>query len=330
MYWRQGVQPGTIHVFAPAKLNLTLEVGPPREDGYHVIASVMVPISLMDELTLSHRADDQLELEVSMSDQRGVHISENSENLALRAARLLQAYVADQTGERRGASIKLQKHIPVAAGLAGGSADAAAVLVGLNQLWQLGLRSSELAKLGEQLGADVPFCIRSKAGLVEGIGEQYTPLAGVPRIPVVLINPRRPLSTASVFRQFDAECQSGLPGERTMQMVRALFNGELRNIAKAVYNDLERPAQTLAPEIVEMEECLNQSGVLASQVTGSGPTVFGIADSDENAKEIYERCCTQHAGESGQWWVWWGWAGAIESSLPQADLAEVSSVVREG
>lgn len=97
-----------------------------------MIASVMVPISLMDELTLSHRADDQLELEVSMSDQRGVHISENSENLALRAARLLQAYVADQTGERRGASIKLQKHIPVAAGFAGGSADAAAVLVGLN------------------------------------------------------------------------------------------------------------------------------------------------------------------------------------------------------
>lgn len=313
MYWQPGPTPDSVRALAPAKLNLTLEVGPPREDGYHPIVSVMVPVSLTDELVLCERKDDEIHLEVSMADSQGVPVSADQENLAWRAGRLLQEFALEERGIRRGASIHLHKRIPVAAGLGGGSSDAAAVLVGLNQLWQLGLSTAELSALGEQLGADVPFCIRSKAGLVEGIGEQYTPLADVPRIPIVLVNPRRPLNTGQVFRRFDAAGEPGHPGEHTTQMVRALFSGDLRNIAKAVYNDLGQPARLLAPEVAEIEAFLRTAGALAAQVTGSGPTVFAITESPEQAQQLFELCRAQ----AENWWVWWGWAGSVESLIPE-------------
>lgn len=330
MYWRPGEQPDTIHVYAPAKLNLTLEVGPAREDGYHPIASVMVPVSLADEIILTRREDGQITLDVTMADPLGIGLSADDDNLALRAARLLQSTVAGQTGELLGASIRLVKHIPVAAGLAGGSTDAAAVLMGLNRLWQVGLRSSELAELGASLGADVPFCIRARSGLVEGIGEQYTPLAGVPSIPVVLLNPRKPLSTRRVFEAYDETGPHPLPGERTMHMVRTLFTGEITSIAKAVYNDLEPCARRLAPEVSAMEECLTRAGALAVQVTGSGPTVFGIAANEEQARKTFERCVAAIGDEGTPWWVWWGWAGAIEGLAPYAPVPDATATMREG
>lgn len=330
MHWQRGADPGSIRVFAPAKLNLTLEVGPPREDGYHPIASVMVPLSLADEITVYHRDDDTLHLNVSMADAQGVPLAADQGNLALRAGLLLQQYAESERGIRKGGSIRLHKRIPVAAGLGGGSADAAAVLVGLNQLWELNLHTTELARLGEELGADVPFCIRSKAGLVEGIGEQYTPLAGVPRIPVVLINPRRPLSTGQVFSRFDAGCEPGLPGERTMHMMRALFSGELRNVAKAVYNDLEEPARHLLPEIAAMQSLLTDAGALTAHVTGSGPTVFGIVESESHAKQVCEACQTQRSGQSADWWVWWGWAGAVDTPDLSTGRTELSAATCKG
>lgn len=329
MYLRPGLKPDTLHVYAPAKLNLTLEVGPRREDGYHVLASVMVPLSLTDEIVLSKRDDGGLDLVVTMSDPLGVPAPADERNLALRAARLLQEHAAERGGPRCGASICLIKHIPVAAGLAGGSTDAAAVLVGLNELWRLGLRTSELAALGARLGADIPFCIRSRPGIVEGIGEQYTPLAGVPRIPVVLLNPRRPLATRLVFEAYDELGPHPLPGERTMHMVRMLFTGDLRNIARAVYNDLEPCARRMSVEVERMEACLAEAGALAVQVAGSGPTVFGIAADEQHARAMAEQCYRRGPEGDTPWWVWWGWAGAIDTPAPQAQ-AGAAAALKEG
>lgn len=326
MYWQPGPTPGSVVASAPAKLNLTLEVGPPRQDGYHPIVSVMVPLSLTDELLLCERRDDEIVLEVTMADPLAAPLGADQDNLAWRAARLLQDFAWQALGVRKGVSIHLHKRIPVAAGLGGGSADAAAVLVGLNALWQLGLATGELSALGERLGADVPFCIRSKAGLVEGIGEQYTPLAVVPRIPVVLLNPRRPLSTAHVFRSFDAVGEPRSPGEHTAQMVRALFNGDLRNIAKAVYNDLGQPARHLIAEIGQMEAFLRTAGALAVQVTGSGPTVFGIMESGEHAREVFELC----RSDARDWWAWWGWAGSVESLISETGSRELGAATCKG
>lgn len=313
MFCQPGIDPDTIHVYAPAKLNLTLEVGPPRDDGYHPLASVMVPISLADELILTARGDDIIDLNIVMADPDGVPVRATDDNLVLRAARLLQSYVADRGAGRLGVSIRLEKHIPVAAGLAGGSADAAAVLVGLNRLWNLDLSEATLAQIGVQLGADVPFCIRSRAGLVEGIGEHYTPLAGVPKMPVVLLNPRVPLSTAEVFAQFDRmNPRAVLPGERTRKMVRALYNGAIEHVASLLYNDLEEPASSLLPEIRQMRDLLRDLGALGTLVTGSGPTVFALAGDASHARMLLRECQRQLPLRDQRWWAWAGWAGTIE------------------
>lgn len=326
MFCRPGANPGTIHVFAPAKLNLTLEVGPPRHDGYHPLASVMVPISLADEIVLTARDDSVIDLEVVMDDPLGVTVEATEDNLVLRAARLMQAYIADRSAESLGVSIRLEKRIPVAAGLAGGSADAAAVLVGLNKLWGIDLSETTLARLGMQLGADVPFCIRSRAGLVEGIGDHYTPLAGVPKLPLVLLNPRRPLSTAQVFEKFDSiNTEPNLPGERTVQMVRTLYIGELRNIAKALYNDLEYPAQLLLPEVGRMQDALMQAGAIGTLVTGSGPTVFAMANDAAHAAELVHKLRHEHAHDTEDWWMWSGWGGTIEETDLHIPLTEASA-----
>jgi len=316
----QGTGRNTIHVLAPAKLNLTLEVGQPRRDGYHPLASVMIPLSLADELILTKRPDNEITLDIVMADPFAVPLEVTDDNLVLQAARFVQEYAAQHMGTQCGVSIKLVKRIPVAAGLGGGSADAAAVMLGLNRLWGLNIKRSTLAKLGVELGADIPFCIRSRAGLVEGIGEQYTPLAGVPKLAFVLVNPRKPLSTAHVFQEFDAIGKPSQPGERTMRMIRALYKGLPAPIAEAFYNDLAYPAQHIVPWIEEAEHKLQNFGALGTIVAGSGPTVAALARNEKHAEDIAAQCAKNERNGASSWWVWSGVGGTIEYNLCRSSM----------
>lgn len=310
--------PDAVTLHAPAKLNLTLEVGPPRaEDGYHPIASVMVPLHLADELRLTRTDGNSVRLEVRQSDPQAVPVAVGSENLAFRAAALLADEAGHMGRPTGGVHISLVKHIPVAAGLGGGSADAAAVLVGLNQLWGLGLSEAALAELGARLGADIPFCVRSRPGLVEGIGEVYTTLSDVPPLPVVLVNPRRPLVTGEVYRRFDAAGMPSRPGRRTVNMIRALHSGYLPTIADNLYNDLESAACELLPEIEGVRRLLAAGGALGTLVSGSGPTLFAIAKDLSHAAELAERCRAVSGDAGNAWWTWSGWCGTPPPDAPQ-------------
>lgn len=295
-------------VRATSKLNLTLEVGPPRADGYHPIASVMVPIDLTDELIITPAATGHWTLEI-VDEANDVPVAAGEQNLVSRAAQRLIDEAKARGLTPGGAHVRLIKRIPVAAGLGGGSADAAAALVGLNRLWQLGFSADQLARLGAELGSDIPFCVYAKPALVEGTGELHTPLAGIARFAVVLVNPRRPLSTADVYARFDAASGGSTLGQRAAKMIEALHSGNPVHIADALHNDLEHPAEDLVPEIARIRSSLTHAGALGTQVAGSGPTVFGVASNLDEALKIAEECRRVGSDAGQTWWTWAGWGG---------------------
>lgn len=296
---------------ASAKLNLTLEVGPRQEDGYHPIASVMVPLSLVDEIELIKAPAGSFSLDVEVAEPLGEVIDGGEQNLAWRAAELLRREGEKRGFEPAGVHMRLKKRIPVAAGLGGGSADAAAVLVGLSRLWGWTLDLDELAHIGVRLGADIPFCVYSRPALVEGIGDRCTPLSGVPLLPLVLVNLRHPLTAAEVYQSFDdLGGPERRPGRRTVEMIQALHSGDFEQIATALYNDLEPAAQRLLPDIAAVQETMRNAGALGCLVAGSGPTVFGLATDEAHAEAIAAACQQQAAAHDATWWVWNGFGGA--------------------
>jgi 4-diphosphocytidyl-2-C-methyl-D-erythritol kinase len=295
-----------MQVLAPAKLNLTLEVEPPREDGYHPIASVIVPLELADEIHLELLEDRNIIIDVEMAIPQGVKIDGGPDNLAWQAARLLQEEAKLHGIQTPGVKIRLIKHIPVAAGLGGGSTDAATVFKACNELWELNFKERQLSELGRRLGADIPFCIGCKPALVEGVGEHCTVLFGVPPLPLVLLNPKQPLNTPDVYRRFDETTTHKLPGRHTTQMIRALQSGGIESVAKVMHNDLQDAAIDLFPQIEIMRQCLLEAGAIVSMVSGSGPTVFGLALDLGHAEKILEKA-KQKGKEQG--YSWWGWHG---------------------
>lgn len=296
---------------ASAKLNLTLEVGPRQQDGYHPIASVMVPLSLVDEIELEIAPAGSFQLDVEVAESVGEMIDGGESNLAWRAAELLCREGEERGLKPAGVHMRLVKRIPVAAGLGGGSADAAAVLVGLNRLWGWPFDSGELAHIGARLGADIPFCVHSRPALVEGIGDRCTLLSGIPSLPIVLVNLRRPLTAGEVYQSFDElGGPERRPGRRTVEMIQALHSGDFGQIASALYNDLEPAAQRLLPDIAAVQDTMRDAGALGCLVAGSGPTVFGLAADRAHADAI-AAACRQKADASGSaWWIWAGWGGA--------------------
>ena len=271
-------------VDAAAKVNLTLEVLNKRPDGYHEISTVMHAVDLSDRLVL----DDApvCELHTSAPD-----VPTDERNLALRAALLLrEAAKAD-----RGVRITLEKRIPVAAGLGGGSTDAAAVLAGLNRLWELRWSTEALQELATGLGMDVPFFLGSGAAVGTGRGEQLASLSGS-SIGLVLVNPRFPVSTAETYGRLTPAHYSD--GGRARQMARALGTHRPDRIAASLYNGLEAPVRAAYPQIEQMRAALVAAGALGAVMSGSGPTVFGIARSGEQARQIRSRITR------GSWECW--------------------------
>lgn len=264
-----------MEIQARAKINWTLNVTGKREDGYHLLDMLMQPIALHD--TLYIEAADGLTLTVEGADG----LSAGDDNLVLRAARALQAI----GGISRGASMRLIKRIPMGAGLGGGSADAAAALKGLNKLWGIGLDLPALCRIGERLGADIPFCLHDAPRRAQGIGENLTPMeSGV--FPLILLQPCAALSTKEVFTAYHASAEI-VPAD-TEKALAALEAGDLNALRACGGNVLESASIPLRPQIAEAKEALYRSGAAFAQMTGSGSVVFGAYETAEQAQRAYD------------------------------------------
>lgn len=274
-------------VFAPAKINLTLRVGAPRADGRHPLESVVAFADVGD--WVSAEAADALSLEVT--GPFAAALRDEPDNLVLRAARAL----ARAAGVKAGAALRLEKHLPIASGIGGGSSDAAAAMKALNQVWGLGAGAAELAEIARGLGADAPACVAAGSLYMTGTGEETAPLA-VPALHAVLINPLLPLATRDVYQRFDA---MGLGGDFRSAPPPAWPDAAAAIAAiNAIGNDLAAPAADLAPAISEMLGLARADGrVRAAALSGSGATVFAIADEAETARALAAEWA--RAG----WWV---------------------------
>lgn len=256
---------------APAKINLSLDVLSKRADGYHDVKMIMQSISLADRVMLTKR-DHGL---IINANTKNIPLNEN--NIAAKAWKLMQQHF-NLPG---GLEIYLEKEIPVEAGLAGGSTDAAAVLKGMNLLYNLGLSDNDLAKLGRDLGADVAFCVMGGTALAEGIGDILTPLPSLPEAWLILVNPGFGVSTGEIYR--DLRLQNIGRHPDTNLLLDAIENSNWRQICPHMVNVLEEVTLKKHPEIVAIKDALRKEG-LQPLMSGSGPTVFGIADSREEGE----------------------------------------------
>ena len=257
-----------------AKINYALDVFGLRADGYHEVGTVMQSISLADEVELRRAARGfKLTLE-----PKEAEIGPPEQNTAYLAWRLLQAL----TGDELPVEVTLHKTIPAGAGLGGGSADAAAALVGLNELFGLGLQAGELREVGREIGADVPFCISGGTALGEGIGEILTPLPAPQAHLLVVAKPLRSADTASIYRAYD---EVKTESTRTVEpVVSALRSGSVPDLASAVGNDLGPVAREFVPEVAAVEQELLASGAIGASMSGSGTAIYGIFDDEKTAE----------------------------------------------
>ena len=272
-------------VFAYAKLNLSLDVLNKRPDGYHEMKMVMQTVSLRDRLTVETGTGRPLEMRSNLG-----FLPADEHNLAAAAALRL----AEDTGaDWGGLSITLDKTIPVCAGLAGGSADAAAVLRGLNELLGLGLSQTRLEKIGALVGSDVPYCVGGGTALAEGRGEVLTPLPPLPRCHVVLCKPAFSVSTPELFRALDG-CRIRRRPD-TAGLTEALAAEDLPGVARRMYNVFEHVLpQRRYQEICAIKNSLIQHGALGASMSGTGPTVFGLFDRQQAAEDAWSALRAQY------------------------------------
>lgn len=281
-------QTDIVEAFAPAKINLFLHVGEKRNDGFHELESLVVFAEAGDALTFE--PSDALTLSLAGPFASG--LDAESDNLVLRAARTLAAH----SGRRATAAIRLTKNLPVASGIGGGSADAAATLRGLARLWGLEVSWPELRAVAATLGSDVPVCIESRAAWMEGRGERITPVGVVPAIAMVLVNPAAAVSTADAFRRLSARSGTGKIDHSTRMSTRS----DVLALLRTTSNDLEAPARSIAPLIEDvLDELARMPGVEFHRMSGSGATCFALFE-DDNAAEL-ATIALSHSHP--QWWV---------------------------
>lgn len=264
---------------ARAKINLTLDILGKRPDHYHEVAMVMQQIELSDLLTVRLGAKGE-EIQL-ISDIPG--LPDVQRNLAYKAAKL----VMDKFSIRQGVYMELTKRIPIAAGLAGGSTDAAAVIMALNNLFELGLNADELCALGAQIGSDVPFCIKGGTMLATGRGEVLEPLPAIPACYVVLAKPQVSISTAWAYQNYDATSVNVHP--QNTEIIKCLKEGDLQSISKLLCNVLESVTIKEYAEIAMIKQMMLEHGAMASLMSGSGPTVFGLTPDVDKAKYIVKK-----------------------------------------
>ena len=264
---------------AYGKINLGLDVVRKREDGYHEVRMIMQTVNLYDKIVMEKNGEGEIRTETNLP-----YVPDGEGNLAYRAAKLL----ADEFNIKDGVTIKIKKYIPVAAGMAGGSTDAAAVLVGMNRLFGLGLSKKELMERGVKLGADVPYCIMRGTALSEGIGEILTQLPPAPQCHIVLAKPQVSVSTKTVYGKLRANELTPEQHPDIDGMRQAIEAGDLDGVIARLGNVLETVTIPDHPEIGTIKKIMMAEGAEGALMSGSGPTVFGIFKEEETARQAYE------------------------------------------
>ncbi len=264
-----------IKLKARAKINLGLDVVRKREDGYHEVRMIMQMINLYDKITMRRITESEIRVTTNLP-----YLPVNEDNLVYRAAKLLM----DEFQVTEGVEIELQKYIPVAAGMAGGSSDAAAVMVGINRIFHLGLTKKQLMERGVKIGADVPFCIMRGTALAEGIGEVLTPLPAMPHCSLVIAKPKIHVSTKFVYGNLKANELKEHPD--IDGQVQALREGSLEQLVAKMGNVLETVTIPAYPVIDEIKKTMLKNDAMGAMMSGSGPTVFGVFEREERAQEV--------------------------------------------
>lgn len=262
---------------AYAKINLGLDVIRRREDGYHEVKMIMQSVGLYDVLTFYRREEPGIEVVTDKTELPG-----DENNLIFKAARLL----AEEYSISGGVRIELQKNIPMAAGMAGGSTDAAAVFHGMNELFGLGMNEEKMCRLGVKLGADIPYCIQGGTALAEGIGERLAKLKDIPQCYLLIAKPAIDVSTKYVYENLqtgDLQKHPDIDGIR-----ESIEQGDMQGIAGRLENLLETVTVMKYPVIEEIKNFMKLNGALNALMSGSGPTVFGIYGTEQEAQKAYE------------------------------------------
>lgn len=272
-----------ISLKALAKINLGLDVVRRREDGYHEVRMIMQTIHLYDRLDIKRTKESGIQIQTNLS-----FLPVNENNLIYKAAKLLM----DEFSITDGVSVKLDKRIPVAAGMAGGSTDAAAMLFGMNRLFSLGLTKRQLMERGVQIGADVPYCIMRGTALAEGIGEELSPLAPMVKCPVLIAKPSISVSTKFVYQNLKLDDTTIHPDiDLLIEDIKAK---NLHDIAAHMGNVLETVTIPNYPVIDEIKKHMLSNGAVGAMMSGSGPTVFGLFDDEDTAKKAYKAMRSSH------------------------------------
>ncbi|GGI43316.1 4-(cytidine 5'-diphospho)-2-C-methyl-D-erythritol kinase [Mammaliicoccus stepanovicii] len=273
-----------IYETAPAKINLTLDTLFKREDGYHEVEMIMTTVDLNDRLTFESRKDGKIVINVEHN-----FVPSDQRNLAYKAAKLMK----DKYQIKEGVTISLEKSIPIAAGLAGGSSDAAATFRGLNQLWEINDTLENLSSLAAEIGSDISFCIYGKTALCKGRGEVLTHLPKPPSAWVVIAKPDIGVSTPEIYGALNLNNRHHIPTEDCQ---RALNDGDYELLCKSLGNSLEDVTMGLYPEVAKLKNTMKNSGVDATLMSGSGPTVYGLVQKERQAKQVYNAlmgCCNE-------------------------------------
>lgn len=264
-----------IQLKALAKINLGLDVLRRREDGYHEVKMIMQTISLYDDLEIRRIKTPEIQVKTNL-----YYLPTNENNLVYKAAKLLM----DEFGIKEGVAIQLKKRIPVAAGMAGGSTDGAAVLWGMNQMYGLGLSRQELMERGVKLGADVPYCVQRGTALAEGIGERLSVLPSMPKCTILIAKPGISVSTKFVYENLHANDLKPEQHPDVDRMIEAMKEKNLDLLCERMGNVLETVTIPAYPVIQEIKEHMMACGAAGAMMSGSGPTVFGIFHSPVQAK----------------------------------------------
>lgn len=283
-------------LIAPAKINLYLEIIGDRPDGYHELAMILQSIDLADQIDLRPNGTDRLRL--SCSDP---NLPSDESNLAYRAAALMVQEFSEVYRRFGGVDITLHKRIPMGAGLAGGSTDAAAVLMGMDLMWKLGLTQTELQELAAQLGSDIPFCIRGGTALATGRGEQLAPLPSADFLYAVLAKHQSiAVSTPWAYKTYRQQFQSGYVSDQDSlvqrrqrvhsgTMVAAISHRDGAAIGQQLHNDLEKVVLPAYPQVMELRQTLEQFDTLGVMMSGSGSTVFALVESKVKAEQVRQQ-----------------------------------------
>jgi 4-diphosphocytidyl-2-C-methyl-D-erythritol kinase len=264
----------SINLKALAKINIGLDVTGIREDGYHEVAMIMQTVNLFDKLTITKTKDSSVTMSTNLK-----FLPVNDDNLCIKAAKLL----LEEFNVPTGVHIELEKHIPVAAGMAGGSTDAAAVLFGVNQLYKLKLSRQDLMERGVKIGADVPYCIMRGTALAEGIGEVLTPLPPMIKCPVLIAKPGISVSTKDVYTSLDA-CFDTVKHPDINQLIEDIKVQDLEALCSHMGNVLEEVTIPMHPVIADIKAHMLEHGAVGAMMSGSGPTVFGFFKDNKTAK----------------------------------------------